>query len=726
MLRACLKDIPDNLIFHLKRFEFNIQRLQRSKINDHFSFPTKIDMRPYKVEHLMDNPEETPEDIFELVGVLIHSGTAESGHYYSFIRERPSNSENETWVEFNDECVSPWDPSCMESSCFGGPDYRGSLDSGSLQYDKSWSAYMLFYQRSSVAEAQRETLQKTGLCSPVRLPVPTRLSNHIAMENEIMMRRFCLYDPSHAPFVIKMLSNLRQINGGSCASSHSLEKLALTTSLNHLDQVIARAKDLPDFQPFMMALKQICSSCAECSRDYLEWYCDCPETLRQLLVRNPEALVRGDIAQSILAALKMVNAEAPYAYGFGDDEDSSDELEGGDPQLIQRLVKCLTKVWDIFHTNTRAWPEYFGLLSNIAKLGKREATLLLDAGYLRKTLDIVSADNLLPIGIQYQRMLVIVSKRVNTRPVSYDAVISLLSILLKTCDASLDPVSDAEERLHLAISALPIPLALTERHLLTQHWTRNSVHILVEKLLSIHQNPYATEQIIIDLLDWPDALDVYIFNTIIVNIRRPLVSGSCGPFLRAAYTYCEYSKNPRGLLSMVTNVSKVAHQCENGEGKDFLQFFMRVYTISSSNTDMTKDQQYKFLLDQVAIWAPSLLTNYESSVRNDTEEFVSQILFRADDDFELDDYNFDPSDATCGAARKLGLECLSYLGEVYIRQRSQAVRSHFSSIDKILNECGRYFDPDPKDQLTRRFNEQRDRKFSLSLTQHKDRYANRV
>lgn len=705
--RACLKDIPDNLIFHLKRFEFNIQRLQRSKINDHFSFPTKIDMRPYKVEYLMDDPEDIPEDIFELVGILIHSGTAESGHYYSFIRERPSNNENETWVEFNDDCVSPWDPGFMESSCFGGVDYRGPLDNGNLQYDKSWSAYMLFYQRSSLVAAQRETLRKSSMSSPVRLPVPVRLSNHISMENELLMRRYCLYDPSHAPFVTKMLSNVRQINGGSCASSHSLEKLALTASLNHLDQVISRAKDIPDYQPFMVALKQICSSCAECSRDYLEWYCDCPETLRHLLLRNPEALVRNDIGQSIMAALKLVNSEAPYAYGFGDDEDSSDELEGGDPQLIQRLVSSLTRLWDIFHTSTRAWPEFFGLLANIANLGKREATLLLDAGYLRKTLDIVSADTLLPIGPQYQRMLVIISKRLNTRPVSYEAVISLLNILIKTCDASLDPVGDNEERLHFAMGDLPVPLTIMERHLLTQHWTRNTAHILLEKLLGINQNQRASDQILISLINWPEpSLDSCVYNAITSNLRKPVGTVTCGPFLRAAYIYCQYSEAPRGLFSMVSSVSKVAMNSETGEGKDFLRFFRGVHGLRDHHSDMSEEEKYRFMLEQVANWAPYLLTNYESIVRSDTEDFLYELLNKNENDLESEDETFDTGEVIAMAGRKLGITCLDYLSEMYIRQRQTAVRAHFVSIEKVIRACVSFYDSDAKDPLTRRFQEQ--------------------
>ena len=48
--------------------------------------------------------------------MVIHSGTANGGHYFSYINERGTD----TWCEFNDWCVSPWDVSKMEEDCFGG------------------------------------------------------------------------------------------------------------------------------------------------------------------------------------------------------------------------------------------------------------------------------------------------------------------------------------------------------------------------------------------------------------------------------------------------------------------------------------------------------------------------------------------------------------------------------------------------------------------------------
>lgn len=54
---------------------------------------------------------------YELVGVLVHSGTADAGHYYSFIKERGTQNR---WLEFNDTHVREFDSKNLEAECFGG------------------------------------------------------------------------------------------------------------------------------------------------------------------------------------------------------------------------------------------------------------------------------------------------------------------------------------------------------------------------------------------------------------------------------------------------------------------------------------------------------------------------------------------------------------------------------------------------------------------------------
>ena len=49
-------------------------------------------------------PEIRPREYYEyeLVGILVHRGVADSGHYYSFIKDRSASS----WIEFNDKTVT--------------------------------------------------------------------------------------------------------------------------------------------------------------------------------------------------------------------------------------------------------------------------------------------------------------------------------------------------------------------------------------------------------------------------------------------------------------------------------------------------------------------------------------------------------------------------------------------------------------------------------------------
>lgn len=118
--RVCVKQLPPTLILHLKRFEFDLDLMKKIKVNDSCEFPIVLNMEPYTrdgIERRERAQREgrpappTPRGLdteYELVGVLVHTGTSDSGHYYSYIKVGGDGAEEDDgmWYLFNDTQVA--------------------------------------------------------------------------------------------------------------------------------------------------------------------------------------------------------------------------------------------------------------------------------------------------------------------------------------------------------------------------------------------------------------------------------------------------------------------------------------------------------------------------------------------------------------------------------------------------------------------------------------------
>ncbi|KAJ4369491.1 hypothetical protein N0V86_009326 [Didymella sp. IMI 355093] len=204
-LWTCLKSAPDNLILHLKRFDFDLNDFSRKKVHDNFEFPETIDMGLYNVDHLSDPLRPHTEDLFDLVGVVVHFGNCENGHYYSYIRKRPGPTANgsPSWLNFNDYEVDPFNPAEIPQKAFGGM----TEDSYTRQL-KMFSAYMLFYQRRSAIAQDQQRWTSLSQRQPPRVEVPRPIQDDIDYNNELFIREYCLFDPYHSAFI-------RQLHGAS-------------------------------------------------------------------------------------------------------------------------------------------------------------------------------------------------------------------------------------------------------------------------------------------------------------------------------------------------------------------------------------------------------------------------------------------------------------------------------------------------------------------------------
>lgn len=97
---------------------------------------------------------------YQLSGVVVHTGTADGGHYYSFIKERvPLQGETRKWFEFNDSCVELWDINELKKECFGGKQTITQRDRQTgqivtMERDILKNAYILVYERITKAELE--------------------------------------------------------------------------------------------------------------------------------------------------------------------------------------------------------------------------------------------------------------------------------------------------------------------------------------------------------------------------------------------------------------------------------------------------------------------------------------------------------------------------------------------------------------------------------------------
>uniref|UniRef100_A0A3B4YJE4 Ubiquitin carboxyl-terminal hydrolase 24 n=1 Tax=Seriola lalandi dorsalis TaxID=1841481 RepID=A0A3B4YJE4_SERLL len=134
--RTCIKSLPSVLCIHLMRFGFDWESGRSIKYDEQIRFPWVLNMEPYTVSGMArqdcsgeggegrgdgmsgGSPRKkvTISENYELVGVVVHSGQAHAGHYYSFIKDL-----------FQAFGANPY------------PDVRR----------RYWNAYMLFYQKIS-------------------------------------------------------------------------------------------------------------------------------------------------------------------------------------------------------------------------------------------------------------------------------------------------------------------------------------------------------------------------------------------------------------------------------------------------------------------------------------------------------------------------------------------------------------------------------------------------
>ena len=652
--RACLKDIPDNLIFHLKRFDFDLMNGQRSKVNTRFEFPKEIDMAPYHVDKIMNPREDVTPDVFELVGVLIHTGTAESGHYYSYIKERPPAHPNaDTWVEFNDIDVAYFDPASIDENCFGG------WTEPSMYYNavpKGYNAYMLFYERMEIDAPGTTSVIVPAPRTPAKCKIPLELKAQVDDSNVFFLRQYCLFDPAYANFARSTLDQLRIVNEGSCTDDHSIEQESISLALGYLDKYHSRTKDCPGIEQMLATLTRVVGSCSQCCKLGMEWVIQNSDALRNLLLRCPYPKVRRDFAGMIATGLQYLRVTEPQEYGFFETDVEIDSLE---LDLTASQVKVFpglaSRLIDLFQTlltnqNPRGWDDYFGLLAEMASMGKRETHVLLKGfprtsedfrcGLLQRCLELLVADS--PVAQKsrrfddYSQYCRLVEKG---RKFPMSKLIELVANLIAPVDLEKRPLS-------LVCWQRPydngsMTLTVEEDNLIRYGSSRpqraKDSCIFVDKMLTNGSNPQATQRILRTLLIAEPGLELQssILSTIKIGISvDPAMLAA--PYLKAAIVYCECVPTRRDAEAMIKFVATEVDSIGRSGGREHLDFFAQARRLRSLRHDRAPESFNRVVLRYVPIWAPALLSYFDENVRSGTLDLLKVLIFNHDHE-NLDD-----------------------------------------------------------------------------------------
>ena len=92
--------LPPILLINLKRFEWNQYTGRKTKKPQEVTFPKELDFN----------------GLYELVGVLAHTGNSSSGHYLAYLREAPGTQ----WYQFHDSSVTKSTEDQVTFQNFGG------------------------------------------------------------------------------------------------------------------------------------------------------------------------------------------------------------------------------------------------------------------------------------------------------------------------------------------------------------------------------------------------------------------------------------------------------------------------------------------------------------------------------------------------------------------------------------------------------------------------------
>ncbi|XP_016350844.1 probable ubiquitin carboxyl-terminal hydrolase FAF-X, partial [Sinocyclocheilus anshuiensis] len=422
--RLLIKKFPPVLAIQLKRFDYDWERECAIKFNDYFEFPRELDMEPYTVagvaklegsdvhpenqqEVIQQNEPSEPEppcsSRYRLVGVLVHSGQASGGHYYSYIIQRNGSGcegERNRWYKFDDgdvtECKMDDDEE-MKNQCFGG-EYMGEVFDHMMKrmsyrrQKRWWNAYILFYERMDTLDKDSELVkyitELTVTSKPYQVKMPSAIERSVRKQNVQFMHNRMQYSLEYFQFIRKLLTCNSVYLNSPPGQDHLLpeaEEMAMISiqlaarflfSTGFHTKKIVRGPASDWYDALCILLRH--------SKNVRYWFAQnvlfaYPNRFSEYLLECPSAEVRGAFSKLIvfIAHFSLQDGPCPSPIASpGPSSQGCDNLSLSE-HLFRAILNLLRRE---VSEHGRHLQQYFSLFVMYANLGLAEKTQLLKLG----------------------------------------------------------------------------------------------------------------------------------------------------------------------------------------------------------------------------------------------------------------------------------------------------------------------------------------------------------
>jgi hypothetical protein len=377
----------------------------------------KLNIEPYTKEGLerkeANLPSVNSHEYYDyvLTGILVHTGTTDSGHYYSFIKDR----KNDTWSKFNDETVSPFNVENIPETCFGGEYTTTSWDNQlqrqvSKSVSRPNSAYMLFYERVQTQNQLNSTTPKDETIATCQ-----QIYEKVWEENLKFMVDKNLFEDHNVDFVQFMTNLAPKEEVGPLATLENIENhtmKVLELGITFLIQTYAHAKKKDSITEFANQICSLLKVHAPTSQWLLSKVSSEATWLRELFFYCSDKKVREELIRVFITAITKISSYETELFLEEDklsDRDAESTLSSKDAKNAPKdniddpsgftapvistsnsLTKLfINKMFSLYieaRTFWRNFEQYWQLFEEIARVNSCVRSYMVSKGYIRALL----------------------------------------------------------------------------------------------------------------------------------------------------------------------------------------------------------------------------------------------------------------------------------------------------------------------------------------------------